>query len=222
MFLGRRKAGFTKEQAIKPRDIPNYVNEQNDTTFRRGESAPQAPDSPWIPPEPMPMHRLLSEFIRSQSETAQIVPRASLIEEDPETEALLEQIAGDPACGDIVALQGRKDTYYYSEQKMSRFVAWLTALVLEDDLPYTIAEVTRHNCVTYPAPTLLEYFSLSPFRYSQERIDEAMEVIRTDPAYGDIRLFVSEAGRPYLYSQEKMSERYALALSSNLDRAPVD
>ena len=75
--------------------------------------------------------------------------------------ALLEQIAHDPECADITALEGQKDTYYYSSQVMSNFFAWVTMLVMEDDLPRTIAEMTRHNCTTYPAPTLLEYFTLS-------------------------------------------------------------
>ena len=82
--------------------------------------------------------------------------------------------------------------------------------------------MTRHNCVTYPAPTLLEYFTLSPFRYAQERIEEALLQMRQDPRYQDICRFESPAGRMYLYSSDKMSEKYARALSVDMDRGPVD
>ena len=229
MLLGRRKSGFTEEQTIRPSEIPDYVNEENDTTFARPKSAcigHEAPAEPevqeWIPPEPMPEYRLLREYIRSQCELHQITPRAQLLFEDPGTAALLEQIFSDPACADIVALEGQKDTYYYSSQIMSGFFAWVTMLVMEDDLPRTIAEMTRHNCVTYPAPTLLEYFTLSPFRYGQERIDQALSQMRADPRYQDIRLFESPGGRMYLYSSDKMSEKYARALSVDMDRGPVD
>lgn len=224
MFLGRRKDGFTQEQTVKPSEIPNYVNEQNDTTFaKRGDgSVRQEEPQEWIVPEPMPMYRLLREYIRSQSEIGLIVPRLPLLAEDSTAAGLLEEIGADPSCADVEVINGEKDVYYYSREKMSRFVAWISALVIEDDLPRTIAEITRYNCVTYPAPTLKEYFTMSPFGYSQERIDEALLRIRADKRYQDIRMLVSDAGRPYLYSAEKMSEKYARALSSNLDRAPVD
>jgi hypothetical protein len=35
MLLGRRKSGFTEEVTLRPDQIPDYVNEENDTTFRR-------------------------------------------------------------------------------------------------------------------------------------------------------------------------------------------
>ena len=229
MLLGRRKSGFTEEQVLRPSEIPDYVNEENDTTFARpksacmGHEAPAAPEpQAWIPPQPMPEYRLLREYIRSQCELHQITPRSQLLGEDPGTGALLEQIAHDPECADITALEGQKDTYYCSSQVMSSFFAWVTMLVMEDDLPRTIAEMTRHNCTTYPAPTLLEYFTLSPFRYGQERIDQALSQMRADPRYQDIRLFESPGGRMYLYSSDKMSEKYARALSVDMDRGPVD
>lgn len=229
MLLGRRKSGFTEEQTLRPSEIPDYVNEENDTTFARPKSAcmghamPEASEpQAWIPPEPMPEYRLLREYIRSQCEMQQITPRAQLLCEDAGTAALLEQIFSDPACADITALEGQKDTYYYSAQVMSGFFAWVTMLVMEDDLPRTIAEMTRHNCTTYPAPTLLEYFTLSPFRYPRERIEQALLQMQADPRYQDIRQFESPGGRAYLYSTERMSETYARALSVDMDRGPVD
>lgn len=229
MLLGRRKSGFTEEVTLRPSEIPDYVNEENDTTFRRPKSSclgdmQQESSEPeaWVPPPPMPMHRLLREFIRSQSEAALITARKPLIAEDPNTEALLDQIASDPGCADIMTIEGRQDVYYYSSEKMSRFVAWITALVIEDDLAYLIAEVTRHNCVTYPAPTLIDYFTLSPFRYDRARIDETLDAMEKDERYQDIRRLRSEKGREYLYSSAKMTERYAFVLSNDMDRGPVD
>ena len=121
MLLGRRKSGFTEEQVLRPSEIPDYVNEENDTTFARpksacmGHEAPAAPEpQAWIPPQPMPEYRLLREYIRSQCELHQITPRSQLLGEDPGTGALLERIAHDPECADITAMEGQKDTYYYS------------------------------------------------------------------------------------------------------------
>ena len=83
MLLGRRKSGFTEEVSLRPSEIPDYVNEENDTTFRRPESSclgdmQQEASEPqeWVPPPPMPMYRLLREFIRSQCEAAIITPEA--------------------------------------------------------------------------------------------------------------------------------------------------
>lgn len=229
MLLGRRKSGFTEEVTLRPDEIPDYVNEENDTTFRRPKSSclgdmQQEANEPqeWTPPPPMPMHMLLREFIRSQCEAAIITPRKPLIEEDPDAEALLDQIQHDPACADIVTVEGQKDVYYYSSEKMSRFVAWITALVIEDDLAYLIAEFTRHNCVTYPAPTLIDYFTLTPFRYDRARIDATLDAMEKDERYQDIRRFRSAKGREYIYSSAKMTERYAFVLSNDMDRGPVD
>ena len=87
MLLGRRKSGFTEEQVLRPSEIPDYVNEENDTTFARpksacmGHEAPAAPEpQAWIPPQPMPEYRLLREYIRSQCELHQITPRSQLPE----------------------------------------------------------------------------------------------------------------------------------------------
>lgn len=228
MLLGRRKTGFTEEQTLHPSEIPDYVNEENDTTFARpkGSCVEKKQASPeaesWIPPEPMPDHRLLREFIRSQCELHQITARRVLLAEDPSAAELLEQIRKDPECGDIQTVEGQQDTYYYSSQVMSAFFAWVTMLVMEEDLPRTIAEMTRRNCVTYPAPTLLEYFTLSPFRYPRDRIEEALSAMEQDARYQDICRFESPGGRTYLYSSEKMSETYARALSVDMDRGPVD
>lgn len=229
MLLGRRKSGFTEEVTLRPDEIPDYVNEENDTTFKRPKSSclgdcPQesAELSDFIPPQPVPQHVLLREFIRMQSSAALIVPRSQLIEEDPQTQALFEKIETDPDCADIKSVAGQKDTYYYASSIMSRFVAWVSALVLEDDLSYLIAAVTRHNCVTYPAPTLIDYFTLSPFRYPRTRIEEALASMASDPRYQDIRRFHSANGREYLHSTEKMSERYAYVLAGDMDRGPVD
>lgn len=227
MLLGRRKTGFTEEVTLRPDEIPDYVNEENDTTFRRPATCAPVSDAQdaqeeWVCPPPMPQYRLLREYIRAQSGAACITPRSALLAEDPQAEQLLAQIAQDADCADIVALEGQQDTYYYSSQAMSRFVAWITMLVLEDDLPRLIAEVTRHNCVTYPAPTLVDYFTLSPFRYLRDRIDEALRAMQTDSRYQDIRPLLSANEREYLYSAEKMSEKYAYALANDMDRGPVD
>ena len=229
MLLGRRKSGFTEEVSLRPSEIPDYVNEENDTTFRRPKSSclgdmQQEASEPqeWVPPPPMPMYRLLREFIRSQCEAAVITPRKSLIAEDPEAASLLDQIAADPECADIVTVEGQQDVYYYSADKMSRFVAWITALVIEDDLAFLIAEVTRHNCVTYPAPTLIDYFTLSPFRYDRARIDETLAAMEKDERYQDIKRVNSAKGREYIYSDAKMTERYAFVLANDMDRGPVD
>lgn len=228
MLLGRRKSGFTEEVTLRPDEIPDYVNEENDTTFRRPKSSclgdmQQESSEPqeWVPP-PMPRYRLLREYIRAQCEVALITARTPLINEDPTAEALLEQIAADPECADITTVEGQQDVYYYSSEKMSRFVAWITAMVIEDDLAYLIAEFTRHNCVTYPAPTLIDYFTLSPFRYDRVRIDATLAAMEKDERYQDIKRISSAKGREYIYSTAKMTERYALVLANDMDRGPVD
>ena len=49
MLLGRRKSGFTEEQVLRPSEIPDYVNEENDTTFARPKSACMGHEAPAAP-----------------------------------------------------------------------------------------------------------------------------------------------------------------------------
>ena len=131
--------------------------------------------------------------------------------------------AHDPECADIAALEGQKDTYYYSSQVMSGFFAWVTMLVMEDDLPRTIAEMTRHNCVDVSgadAAGVLHALAVPLWAGAHRR--GAPRRCGQDPRYQDIRLFESPGGRMYLYSSDKMSEKYARALSVDMDRGPVD
>ena len=222
MLIGRRKSGFTQEVALRPDEIPDFVNEQNDTTFRRSASADTPDSGAWVPPPPMPPHQLLCAYIRDQSGVACVTPISALLSEDPQADQLLSQLREDSDCADVAWIEGEQDVYAYSQLRMSRFVAWITVLILEDNLPRLIAEVTRHNCVTYPAPTLIDYFTLSPFRFPRERIDEALAAMQHDVRYADIQRLLSANGREYLYADGKMSKTYAYALANDMDRGPVD
>ena len=146
----------------------------------------------------------------------QLTPRRPL-EEEPKLQELLDEMHALESCADIRSVKGRKDEYFYSEEIMANNYAMIAMLVLEKDIPYTVAQMVRFNCRTYPSPTPLYYFMRSPYFYTKPQIDQALRVIRADRDMQDIQLVRTENGVDYLYSEQEMSRRYAQALADDAE-----
>jgi len=172
------------------------------------------PNVPQEQPERKPAE-MLAEYIRSRSAAAQLTPKKPLAEEEPQLEEMLTEMHAEASCQDIVSVQGNKDEYFYSNENMANNYAMIAMLVLEKDLPRTIAHMVRFNCKTYPSPTPLYYFMRSPYNYTKTQLDQALRMIQKDPETADIQTVTAFNGILYMYSDKIMSQKYAKALADD-------
>lgn len=162
-----------------------------------------------------PQGEVLAEYIRERTRAVQLTPKKPLAEEEPELDAILSEMQGLESCKDIRSVKGQKDEYFYSDEIMANNYAMMAMLVYEKDLPHTIAQIVRHNCKIYPAPTPKEYFTRHPFSYTYPQIDHALHMIEKNEAYKDIKTLETWTKETYLYSEDIMSYKYAYALADD-------
>lgn len=176
---------------------------------------PSEPD-PVPPPEPeRKPAEMLAEYIRERTRAEQLTAKKALAAEEEHLDEMLEELHGLESCQDIVSVQGKKDEYFYSNELMANNYAMIAMLVLEKDLPRTIAHMVRFNCKTYPSPTPLYYFMRSPYNYTKTQLDQALRMIQKDPETADIQTVTTYNDVLYMYSDKIMSRKYAAALADN-------
>ena len=120
---------------------------------------PFPPSEPDPEPAPEPERKpaeMLAEYIRERTKAVSLTGRKSLAKEEPHLDEMLEELRGLESCKDICTVKGNKDEYFYSDEHMAHNYARIAMLVLEKDIPLTIAEMVRFNCKTYPSPTAAE------------------------------------------------------------------
>lgn len=212
------------DHTLEPENEPlpgteNLPDDQKPDIFDYLESQPDVED-PFEPsePEPEPAPKsdaeIFADFIRHRSSCGQLTPKSALLQEIPELETILAQIAaGGEAFQDIRTEQGKKDIYYYSTPIMAVNYAHLSMLAEEKDICLAIADMVRHNCKIGPAPTALSYFEAHPYLYTLPEIERALMMMKQKPEYADIQEVQSYNGVRYLYSSDSISAKYAKALA---------
>lgn len=165
---------------------------------------------------------VLAEYIRERTRAVQLTPKKPLAEEEPNLDAMIEEMRGLNSCKDIRSVKGQKDEYFYSDEIMANNYAMIAMLVYEKDLPHTIAQIVRHNCRLYPAPTPKQYFTRHPFYYTNPQIDHALRMIGQNEAYKDIKTFKTWNEQTYLYSENEMTYKYAYALADDAETSEGD
>ncbi|MGN0773725.1 MAG: hypothetical protein ACI4MP_08030 [Candidatus Ventricola sp.] len=160
---------------------------------------------------------VLAEYIRERTRAVQLTPRKPLAEEEPNLDAMIEEMRGLESCKDIRSVKGQKDEYFYSDEIMANNYAMIAMLVYEKDIPHTIAQIVRHNCKIYPSPTPKQYFTRHPFYYTNPQIDHALHMIEQNEAYKDIKKLETWNHQTYLYSEDIMSYKYAYALADDAE-----
>lgn len=165
---------------------------------------------------------MLAEYIRERTRAVQLTPKKPLAEEEPNLDAMIEEMRGLESCKDIRSVKGQKDEYFYSDEIMANNYAMIAMLVYEKDLPHTIAQIVRHNCKIYPSPTPKQYFTRHPFYYTYPQIDHALRMIGQNEAYKDIKTFKTWNDQTYLYSEDVMSYKYAKALADDAETSEGD
>lgn len=221
MLFGRKKPGFIvgeepsedSDGAGKP-DLLAYMEslpEADDAEAGDGTEVSGEPDQELGLEDSKAVQ--VADYIRLRTRGIKLTSRLSLLKEIDDFLDIQQEWAADEACADIVFVEGDKDNYYYSNQFMSDNYAMIAALVLEKDIPRTIAKMVRFNCKTYPVPTPFNYFERSPYLYSVAQIARAAAVIENEREYEDIKSLKNNLGDLFFYSTEYMSSRYAKALA---------
>lgn len=184
---------------------------------------PPSEEEPAAEPEPEKKPgEVLAEYIRERSRAALLTAKKPLMKEEPELDALLEEMHTLDSCKDILSVQGNKDEYFYSEEVMAHNYAMIAMLVEEKDLPRTIAHMVRFNCKTYPSPTPLYYFMRSPYNCTKPQLDHALNMIRRHEDMQDIQSVIAFNDVLYLYSDQIMSKKYAQALANDGEAGEAD
>lgn len=195
-----------EEPVAKP-DLFDYLESQPDM------EDPFPPSEPDPEPEPQSDAELLAGFIRTRSAQGLLTARKALLEESPELEPVLAQLAEDEAFSDIRTEQGNRDLYYYATPIMAVNYAHLAMLAEEKDLPRTIADIVRHHCKIGPAVTPVSYFKAHPYNCTLPQIDRALMIMKHREEYADIQETLSYNGVRYLYSSKMLSAKYAKSLA---------
>ena len=165
---------------------------------------------------------ILANYIRERTRTVNLTPRKELEAEDPTIHDTIDEMLSLESCQDIRIVKGQKDEYFYSFSFMAKNYAMIAMLVYEKDIPHTIAHMVRFNCKTYPAPSPVEYFTRHPFSYTKPQLDHAIRMIQQNEAYKDIKILQTWNNRPYLYSEDVMTKRYAQVLADDAETSEAD
>ncbi|MBQ7886482.1 MAG: hypothetical protein IJ313_06260 [Clostridia bacterium] len=165
---------------------------------------------------------ILANYIRERTMSVNLTPRKALEEEDPTISDTIEEMLSLESCQDIKTVQGQKDEYFYSFSYMAKNYAMIAMLVYEKDIPHTLAHMVRFNCKTYPAPSPVEYFTRHPFSYTKPQLDHAIRMLQQKEEYKDIKVLTTWNGRPYLYSEDVMTKKYAQVLADDAETTEAD
>lgn len=230
---GTAKPAAEAAAASAPEDLAQAAAARGETVdlFEYLDSLPEVAD-PFPPSEPDPETapeperkpaEMLAEYIRERTKAVSLTGRKSLAKEEPHLDEMLEELHGLESCKDICTVKGNKDEYFYSDEHMAHNYARIAMLVLEKDIPLTIAEMVRFNCKTYPSPTPLAYFQRHPYYYTEPQLKHALTVLSRTPDYADVKTIVTENNHvTYLYSERHMSFKYARALAEGAESGEAD
>ena len=219
----------TAQPAVEPsKDAPVDIFDYMDSLPDAGDPF-EPSENPMIPdPNEGPDYtqlkegEILANYIRQRTQAVSLTPKKELMAEDPTIESTIEEMFSLENCQDIKIVKGQKDEYYYSFQYMAKNYATIAMLVYEKDIPHTIAHMVRFNCKTYPAPSPVEYFTRHPFSYTKPQLEHAIRVLGQKEEYKDIKVLTTWNVRPYLYSEDVMTKKYAQVLADDAETSEAD
>lgn len=114
---------------------------------------------------------------------------------------------------DLKRMDGRVETYFFSELAMTRAYAAYLFRLAEKDLVGLVLETVREDSRIYPRPTPLDFFRASPFGLNPEQVEDILSRIRERGDCGDIRESRASNGARYLYSTLYLTVAHAEALT---------
>ena len=126
---------------------------------------------------------------------------------------VIEAVKLNPEYGDVVQRQGKEHIYLYSNKKMSENYANMVFKVEEKDLLKLLVETVRYESKTYPRPTGISLFSLSPFNFNDTQVQDFLKQVIEKDEYSDILQTTASNGSMYLYSTKYIVKDLAEALA---------
>ena len=170
---------------------------------------PSEPEEETAPEEPSDLE-LLARYIRGRSAAGALTAKKPLLEDNPELEEVLTQLAeDDEAYADIRVEEGKKDLYFYSTPTMAVNYAHMAMLAEEKDHCRTVADIVRFNCKV----TMAYFFMSAPYNMTKTQIDVTLDLMKRREEYADIQETTSFNGKRYLYTTNRLSAKYAKALA---------
>lgn len=124
----------------------------------------------------------------------------------------LREIEGSGA-SDLKRMDGREETYFFSDLGMTRSYAAYLFRLEEKDLVGLVLETVREDSRVYPRPTPLDFFRAPPFGLGPEQVEDILSRIRERGDCTDIRESRASNGARYLYSTLHLSPGHAEALT---------
>lgn len=165
--------------------------------------------------------QILYDYLHARTAESKVTGRKKLVLTPPNgltkdaLDALLPGIGtaeAAPVLANIQAVAGKKDTYLYDGEIMTKHYAELDALLEDKDILRTIATVTRSDSKLYPRPTQFSKLMNTPFRFSEDEILGAVARMKGEEEYQDIGMVTASNGKRALFSSQHLSERYARSL----------
>jgi len=202
-------------------DVMVPVEKQTPTRPDSDQGNP-GPEDKWIA-------QVVTEIIRSRSQSGQLVSR-ELIGQELLDRQLLNGNGdeGQNLCAglidraleeneDLVKLQAEgAEPYFFSSRFMSE--AYARILVQKKSDPVLlIADVVRHNSALYPRPVPIGAFEHSPFDLTNEEIQSCLTRMAVLDEYRDIKQTSTSVGTLFLYSTLHLEPGYASMLAEWVD-----
>lgn len=159
---------------------------------------------------------LLSALRADAARNVSLPPAAAEIGQDAPSSAVpadpLDEIVGSGA-EDLKRMDGRAETYFFSDLYMTRAYASYLYRLAEKDLVGLVVETVREDSRLYPRPTPLDFFRGPPFTLAQDQLDDILTRIREREDCRDIRECRASNGARYLYSTLHLTVAHAEALT---------
>ncbi len=113
----------------------------------------------------------------------------------------------------LVAIKTEQNLFYYNDTVFTERFATVQSLIQSKDILATIASTVRHDCKTYPKPTLVSTFINFPYFYSKDEVLGALARMKALEEYSDIDTVTASNGNVAIFSSEHMSKKYAQSLA---------
>jgi hypothetical protein len=154
----------------------------------------------------------LVETVRRASRLGELVP---LDEVWPEGEAEFKvaaaarAAAGAADTADIALIRECGKAYLFSDLHMTRRYAEAAALGASRNPLRIIAATVRSDSAIYPRPTPMETFYDRPFCLSRAEVAAAVDRMRADAQYPDIKTVRASNGAEFLFSSDHLGHDQA-------------
>ncbi len=160
------------------------------------------------------------EAIRASSAAAALCCRSALSSRFPRAD--IAALVGASGAADLRLIEGRTETYYFSELSMTRAYAVHLFHVAEKDPLRMVAETVREESRLYPRPTDLRTFLDPPFGLTPSELAATVGALELQEEGRDIAQVRASNGALYLYCTSYLVPALALSLAEWIEVGQKD